>query len=261
MNLGIVGNGFVGNALYEGMRTHFDCYIYDIDEKRSHSSLQEVAQCDFIFLCVPTPMQSSGSIDMSYINNSVENLKQNGLKKTSIIVIKSTVTPGTCATLQKTLKNYVLSNPEFLTERYALEDFLNPRCIIIGGDNDPRDKLYKMYNKRFSNRKYFLTDSTTSELIKYTTNCFFGLKVTFMNEMKEICDAAGGNWEDLVDGFIAEGRVHPEHLDVPGHDGKLGFGGKCFPKDMNALVSYAIKEGLDPELLSSAIKKNNKIRK
>lgn len=268
MKLGIIGNGFVGGSLYEGMKSHFKCHIYDIDPQRSHSTLEQVAGCDIIFLCVPTPMNPEGSIDLSYINMAVQSLIENGLQESSILVIKSTVTPGTCRGLQESLGLSVLSNPEFLTERFALQDFLNPRCIIIGGDEAPRNKLHEVYEERFgiggyehTSVKYYLTDSTTSELIKYMCNCFFAVKVTFANEMKEICEAADGNWKELVDGFISEGRVFPEHLDVPGHDGRPGFGGKCFPKDMNALIGYAHSKGIDTTLLSAAINKNNAIRK
>jgi len=266
--IGIIGNGFVGNALYKGIKTfHNDVYVYDIDSSRSINSIEEVSLCNFIFICVPSPKGTDGKVDMSYTYQAIESILTNK-NKTPIIVIKSTVEPGTCKKLQDKYSIPVLSNPEFLTERYAFKDFMDPRCIIIGGDKEERNLLKNFYEIGFPSNNdhgkeynYYLTDSTTSELIKYTTNCFFSVKISFMNEMKQICDKAGGNWNDLVEGFVKEGRVFPEHLDVPGHDGKLGFGGKCLPKDLSAMVEYAQQYGIQSIIMKSAQDKNKELRK
>tara|TARA_E500000318_G_C3553550_1_gene210055 strand:+ start:853 stop:1677 length:825 start_codon:yes stop_codon:yes gene_type:complete len=267
--IGIMGNGFVGNALYKGITTfNKNVFVYDVDIKRSINTLQDIAKCNIIFLCVPTPKHTvTGEVDMSYTYQAIESLIDCGINDNVILVIKSTVKPGTCKNLQEKYNIPVLSNPEFLTERYALEDFMDPRCIIIGGDVKPRNTLKRFYENGFPStnehgkiHKYFLTDSITSELIKYTTNCFFSVKIAFMNEMKQICDQAEGNWEELVEGFIKEGRVFPEHLDVPGHDGKLGFGGRCFPKDLSAMVEYSKQNNIDPKIMQAATDKNKELR-
>jgi len=266
--IGILGNGFVGNALYEGMRHTNECHVYDVNEERSFSSLEEVAQCSFIFACVPTPQGKDGKVVMDYVHDALNSLLEYDVSN-SILIIKSTVEPGTCKYLQEKYDMPVVSNPEFLTERTAHHDFKFPRCIIIGGDEEPRNALKRLYEDSIfpSESKmgpmfiYYLTDSTTSELIKYTTNCFFSVKIAFMNEMKQVCDVAGGNWEELVEGFVCEGRVFPQHLDVPGHDGKPGFGGKCFPKDLSAIIEYAKAHDIDPKVMAGAQNKNNELRK
>lgn len=262
--IGIIGNGFVGNALYVGMQSTSDIKVYDIDPAKAIHSLEEVLSSEFIFLCVPTPQVYSGAIDLSYIEKCFKNIVANSkiLHKNVKIVIKSTVVPGTCDSLSKKYNLPVLSNPEFLTERFALEDFNNPRCIVIGGETPHVLELQKFYEAKFPSKMYhyIVTDTNTSELIKYITNCFFSVKISFMNEMKQISDAAGANWSEVIKGFIADGRVFPQHLDVPGHDSKLGFGGKCLPKDTNALTNFALSKQINPIMLKAAIKKNKEVR-
>jgi UDPglucose 6-dehydrogenase len=265
--IGIIGNGFVGNALYEGMRHTNECHVYDINKDRSLSTLEQVTGCSFIFICVPTPQGDDGRVVMDYVYNAINSLQEYDINN-SVLIIKSTVEPGTCNYLQKKYHVPVISNPEFLTERTACHDFKFPRCIVIGGDEEPRNALKSLYENSIfpsvSNTgpmfRYYLTDSTTSELIKYTTNCFFSVKIGFMNEMKQICDTAGGNWSELVEGFVYEGRVFPQHLDVPGHDGLPGFGGKCFPKDLSAIIEYAKAHDIDPKIMKGASDKNKELR-
>jgi len=265
--IGVLGNGFVGNALYEGMKHTNKCCVYDVDKERSISSLEDIATCSFIFVCVPTPQGEDGKVVMDYVHSAIDSLSCYDISN-SILVVKSTVEPGTCKALQKKYGIPVVSNPEFLTERVAHHDFKFPRCIIIGGDEFPRNALKRLYEKSiFPSEsdtgpifRYYLTDSTTSELIKYTTNCFFSVKIGFMNEMKQVCDAAEGNWSELVEGFMHEGRVFPQHLDVPGHDGQPGFGGKCFPKDLSAIIEYAQSNNIDPKVMIGARDKNKELR-
>jgi UDPglucose 6-dehydrogenase len=262
--IGIIGNGFVGNALYEGMKSVSEVVVYDKDHLKTIHSLQQVLTSEFIFLCVPTPSNKHGDIDLSYIYEAFQAIEDNRaqLHKGVKIVIKSTVTPGTCNELSVKYQLPVISNPEFLTERFAVQDFNDPRCIVIGGNAEHANQLRLLYELKFPSKKYpyVITDSTTSELIKYVTNCFFSVKISFMNEIKQICDASGANWSDLISGFVADGRVHPQHLDVPGHDGLLGFGGKCLPKDINALTNFAKLKGLNPIMLNAALVKNKQLR-
>ena len=263
-NIGIIGNGFVGNALYEGFKNYANVKVYDSNPLKSLNSLEDVLNNEFVFLCVPTPPAEHGKIDLSYIEWCFEQAFSGKytLPKNIKFIIKSTVIPGTCKRFSVKYKTNVLSNPEFLTERFALEDFNNPRSIIIGGETKSAIEVKNLYKlKFFQEEKYFLTDSTTSELIKYTTNCFFGVKLSFMNELKQIADSVEANWEDLLKGFVSDGRVFPQHLDVPGHDGKLGFGGKCLPKDLSALINVARSYNIVPSVMVAAQTKNNELRK
>jgi UDPglucose 6-dehydrogenase len=152
-------------------------------------------------------------------------------------------------------------NPEFLTERRARLDFINSARIVLGGSKINTGKVEKLYRARFPYVKIIKTDFETAELIKYMANCFFATKISFMNEMKQISEKLGTNWEDAINGFISDGRIGNSHIDVPGHDGELGFGGKCFPKDINAIIKKAEQLGIDPKVLKATWDKNLEVRK
>ena len=108
--------------------------------------------------------------------------------------------------------------------------------------------------------KYLVTDSTTSEFVKYMLNCFFSAKLSFMNEMYQIANSFGVNWEDAVVGLVSDSRIGDSHVSVPGPDGKLGYGGHCFPKDINAMIKFAERLGVDTKVLSAAWQKNLEVR-
>ena len=181
----------------------------------------------------------------------------NEARRETEVIIKSTVLPGTCRKMSEKYNFRVSSNPEFLTERRAKWDFVNAAQILIGSDDpDSANKIKSLYEQRFNSMKYTITDTVTSELIKYTLNCFFATKVSFMNEIKEISNKIGADWEKVVEGFTSDSRVGDSHVDVPGPDGKFGFGGKCFPKDLNGLTSFAKNLGLDTKVLEAAWEKN-----
>lgn len=259
--IGIVGGGFVGSATAWGFGTTHEVRVYDKNPKISQNSLKEVCECDFIFICVPTPSNKKGEVDLSIIESAIYKCKPlvNAKHK---LVIKSTVPPGTCKRLSKTFGLEILSNPEFLTERRAKWDFVNAAQILIGSEKKSSgEELKSLYQERFNSMKYTLTDTTTSELIKYTLNCFFSTKVTFLNEINQICSEVGANWTDLIEGFTSDSRVGDSHVNVPGPDGKYGFGGNCFPKDLKGLKSFAKNLNIDTTLLDAVWKKNTKLRK
>ena len=265
--IGIIGNGFVGSAIMHGFILHVDnIMIHDNNPKRGTHSLKElVKNCNSIFVCVPTPMFESGECDLSIVEEVVENidklLTQNEADKKAVI-IKSTVVPGTVERLAKKYpKLNFIFNPEFLTERKARLDFINTSRIVLGGDNEKTIKIVEdLYRVRFPYTKIIKTDFATAQLIKYMANCFFATKVSFMNEMYQISQSANANWDQAIEGFITDGRIGNSHIDVPGHDGDLGFGGKCFPKDLNAMIKRAEELGINPVVLKSAWEKNKEVR-
>lgn len=265
-NVGILGNGFVGQAIGNAFALTNSVFIYDKDETKGANTLNEtITNSDIIFICVPTPMKISkkNKIDLSIVHSlfkEIENLNTD--LKNKIFVIKSTVIPGTTTSLESKYKKMnICFNPEFLTERSANLDFINAPRIVIGSSNfDVLTKLESFYRQRFPYKKIIKTDATTSEFIKYVCNSFFATKVTFMNEMYEMSAKLGLEWDKIREGFITDGRVGNSHLDVPGHDGAFGFGGKCFPKDINAIINYYEECNLDPILLKAVWKKNIKIR-
>jgi UDPglucose 6-dehydrogenase len=133
--------------------------------------------------------------------------------------------------------------------------------VVLGGQNKNTKKVASLYRDRFPYIKIIETDFGTSQFIKYMANCFFATKVSFMNEMKQAADKIGINWHDAMEGFITDGRIGNSHLDVPGHDGSYGFGGKCFPKDINAFISFFESLGINPSVMKAAWKKNLEVRK
>lgn len=263
--IGIIGNGFVGSAIVHGFILHSDdILIYDNDPRKSTHSFEEVVdKSDIIFVCVPTPMFESGECDTSIIEKTIKDMTINKSISQKVIVIKSTVVPGTVEKLAQRYPdlNFVF-NPEFLTERKARLDFINASRIVLGSNKqDAIDKVASLYRIRFPHTHIIKTDFGTAQLIKYMANCFFATKVSFMNEMFQFCEAIGGDWNTAVEGFITDGRIGNSHIDVPGHDGDFGYGGKCFPKDINAMIKKSEDLGIDPKMLKASWEKNKEVRK
>ena len=132
--------------------------------------------------------------------------------------------------------------------------------IILGGDKELVNKVEKFFLLRFKNKHIIKTDSRTAELIKYMNNSFFATKVSIMNEFKLLCDVIGANWEDALNGFASDGRIGDSHLNVPGHDGKLGYGGTCFPKDVTSLINFAKKNSVLMNSIEGGWKTNLMVR-
>ena len=171
--VGVIGNGFVGESQAFAFGPTAEVKIFDVDPLKSMHSLEEVHACDFIFVCVPTPMKKDGSQDSFYIESVF-----NHAKKGSIYIIKSTVLPGTTVDLQEKYPHLnIVFCPEFLTQRTAKLDTMTQARIILGGDPKITDKVEKLFAERFMNRHYIHTDATTAELVKYMNNTFFATNV------------------------------------------------------------------------------------
>lgn len=259
--LSIVGCGFVGMSLYNGMSPCFDIRIYDKFKKGYHTLKETVNHSHFIFVCVPTPMNDDGSQDLSNLNDAIKSIVKIAKDKRKIIIIKSTVLPGTTRQLSKEYYQHgFVFNPEFLTERTALLDFINSNRIILGGSLGDTLLVKELYRVRFPHTPIFRTDFEQAELVKYVGNCFFALKVSFMNEIYDICDHLDIGYEEIKKLFLADGRVANSHMDVPGPDGHRGFGGKCFPKDLNGFIKWCDDNNLECDTLKSAETVNNRVR-
>jgi len=264
MNVGVIGNGFVGSAVVNGFALHANVKVYDIDPSRSVNTFDEVVQNNFIFVCTPTPMEpESGRTDKRILNEVVYKIAESRFTNSdTIVVIKSTTPPGTVETYVREFPNLsFVSNPEFLTERTANLDFINAPRIILGGDKSSVSRVSTLYRERFPYKKIIKTDHTTAQFIKYMSNCFFAVKISFMNEMYQAAHASGANWDDSRNGLVSSGRVANSHLDVPGHDGQYGFGGKCFPKDINSFIKVLENIDVKPTMLKAAWNKNLEVRK
>jgi nucleotide sugar dehydrogenase len=256
LKVGVIGNGFVGEAISFAFSSVSEIFVYDINPLKTIDDLESVHNCDFVFICVPTPMFEDGSQDLSYVESTFENATNK-----PVYIIKSTVLPGTTGQLCKKYSNFkIIFSPEFLTERSAKLDMLTQSRIILGGELALTDKVKSLFNQRFKIKNIIQTDLKTAELTKYMNNTFFATKVSIMNEFKLLSDKLGTNWEDALKGFVSDGRIGDSHLNVPGHDGKLGYGGTCFPKDVNALLYFSNKHDIKLNTIEGGWKTNLKVR-
>jgi UDPglucose 6-dehydrogenase len=260
MQIGIVGNGFVGNAIYQNFKNKVFTKVFDVKPEKCMNSLEDVLLSDIVFVCLPTPMYKNGECNVSFIEEFFRSA--NIYKHDPLFVIKSTVPIGTTermCRLRDDLK--IVHNPEFLTAVNAVEDFRNTDRNIIGGRQDLCLELRDFYVKHFPNTPVQIVKSNESETIKYFCNSFLAVKVALFNNLYEICEKFEMNFDSVKDGVISDNRIGPSHTKVPGPDGLMGFGGYCFPKDINALINTLKENDIDDSLFSSVWQYNQKIRK
>lgn len=225
------------------------------------------------FVCVPTPMRPDGSADLSIVESVLEEL--NSVDGHRIAVVKSTIPPGTTArwNIEYSTKGRltVIFCPEFLTEANALDDMRNQTRIILGGPRPHINTVKQIFQSAFPKVTLVKTSSTTAEMVKYTTNCFLAIKVAFANEIAQICEALDDcdmniDYDKVIEYSKLDKRLGDSHWAVPGpvatEDGRYvrGFGGHCFPKDINALIVVANEIGVKPTVLSAAWQKNLELR-
>jgi len=271
MNIGIIGNGFVGKSIKESFKNYYEIFTFDKDKRKSNiESLNElISKCEIIFVCLPTPMNNDGSCHLNIVEETLSKINiycdefdYYGIEQRTI-VIKSTVVPGTTERWNKEYKYIDIAfNPEFLTEANAIDDFKNQNKIIIGSTRKVGAKIKSVYSKVFPKVPVIKTSATIAEMIKYFTNTFLAMKVSFANEMYKICEKLDIDYDKVTEYAVYDERIGYSHLNVPGPDGDFGFGGHCFPKDLNALINLAEKQGLglDINVLKATLETNNKVR-
>lgn len=254
--IGIIGGGVVGRATARCFMEHAEVRVYDQVKERAIHSLHETNSCDIVFICLP-----EAKLDTFFdsCNPSV------ALKETNF-VIKSTCQIGTTRKLAAKygLKNLVHS-PEFLTARCAMTDAQLPARNIIGDTarsgnyTECCSKLHELYRKRFPGIPVLWMRSDESEAVKLFTNSFFAVKIGYFNEIRALADTLGLNWEAVREGMLSDGRIAHSHTQVPGPDGKRGFGGACLPKDLKMLIEAITSEHLAASVLIGAASRNNHI--
>ena len=255
--IGIVGFGFVGESQAFAFAPTADIKVYDVDETKRTHSLEETLLQEFVFVCLPTPMKKDGSQDLSIIENFFANVPG---RYNPIFILKSTVLPGTTKMLESKYNLKIVFCPEFLTEKTAKLDMLTQARIVIGGNPLGVLKVKNLFESRFGKKHFVLTDSTSAELVKYMANNFLTVKTAFMNEYYDLVEQVGGTWEEVVEGFVSDPRIGNSHTSVPGHDGKRGFGGTCFPKDINAIIEFSKEQGVQMNTLEAAWETNLRVR-
>lgn len=220
---------------------------------------------DAVFSAVGTPPDEDGSADLQYVLAVAKEFAKN-IKKHSLIITKSTVPVGTAEKVRKvvidTLKERgeeiefdVVSNPEFLKEGTALEDFMNPDRIVIGCDSDYAKMIMQSIYKKFPDEKLVFTTIPSAEMIKYAANSMLAVRISFINDIANLCDKVGANIEDVAKGIGLDSRIGPKFLQAG-----CGYGGSCFPKDVKALVKTGEKNNVDMNVIKAA-EKTNEIQK
>ncbi len=241
--IGIIGIGMVGGALkrYFEKKENYKLFLYDINGK---GSVEEINKADYIYVCVPTPSTPDGECNVSIVDASVRLLKGN-----KVVIIKSTVIPGTTDKLQdKYQQHKILFNPEFLTEETADQDMLYPDKQIVGYTKRSftiaKDIIQQLPLAPFER----IVPAKEAEMCKYFGNSWFFTKVIFANQMYDICQKAGIDYDGVRDLVSADKRIGRTHLDVL-HKKNRGVGGKCLPKDLKALIKFSEELGVKSKLL------------
>lgn len=260
MKLGIIGKGFVGSAVSNGFDK--ECEQVIVDPKYTDNTIVDVLDCKLVFVCVPTPVAEDGSCDTSIVKDVLIELSMRDYK--GVVVVKSTIIPDYLHEFKKEFDLKIVYNPEFLTEANANEDFKNPPFQVFGGKWRDCEVVEKAYLRHSSVRivPTFKVDLTTASLLKYTINSWLATKVIFFNELKELHELGSSmvTWEQFTDMLSRDERIGNTHMQVPGPDGKKGFGGHCFPKDTEALLHYANKKNIKMSVLRKAVSTNKKLR-
>lgn len=265
-NVGIIGYGFVGEATAKGFASSKENEVFWYDKfKESPNTLDEVVtNSEFIFICLPTPMfRDYSGQDISIVEGVIEEIAPKLKGTDKVLIIKSTVLPGTTQKFQDKYPeiNFAM-NPEFLTQSKANDDFLNPARTVLGVSNQKvGGRISQIYKTILSSdQKYFLVGLTEAEIIKYMSNLMLASKVLLANEFYMLSEKIGANYKEIYKAVEADPRIG-SHLNVPGPDGDLGFGGACFPKDTLGLLSFSKQKDVDMSALNAIWEKNLKIRK
>ena len=259
--IGVIGNGFVGNAVAKGFKNKLEVRIYDVDENKATHSYMEALTSDYVFVCLPTPMVSveGGKCNLSILEDFF-----GGIPTTidGTLIIKSTVPIGTTNRFVKKYPHLkIINNPEFLTSANSEHDFINSDRHVIGGNERITYGLEKLYEYCFPYIPIYTMKSDESELVKYFSNCFLASKVMIFNEMKILCDNIPNvDYNKIIESVSEDSRIGASHTSVPGPDGEYGFGGTCFPKDINALIHTMEQYGMNPLILKSVWEQNKKYR-
>jgi UDPglucose 6-dehydrogenase len=246
MKVGIIGHGFVGRATRLLECADVEINIYDVVESLCYplgTQVSDMADCQFIFVCVPTPQGANGECITDYVTTVMRNIDKAGIDRTkTYVVVRSTVPIG----YSDSHKAYFM--PEFLTEKNYENDFINCKNWILGsnGNKEFESKIGELLNSSYAagrinyNNITFVT-TKEAETIKYTRNCYLATKIAFFNEIEEICAHKGIDYETVRKGATSDSRIGESHTMVPGYDGFRGFGGHCLPKDISALA-YDVRD-------------------
>ncbi len=264
VKIGIIGVGYVGGALREWFENHperFRLFVYD--KYKELGSPEEVNQANIIFVAVPTPFHfEENRYDDSAVVETLENIDDG-----KVVVIKSTITPGSTERFQKRHpKKIILFSPEFLRAKTAVNDFLNPERQIMGIVDEAHRKCAEELFELLPRAPYEkVLHATEAEMVKFFGNTYLATRVIFANQMYDVCEKLGVNYDNVREAVSRDARIGGSHLDVLCDDYR-GYGGiglqnsACFPKDMKAFIQFADSIGVDLQLHKKADELNEKLR-
>lgn len=262
----VIGLGFVGGALHKSfaLKKVNPLGGYDRFKNGGVGSLEECLESPILFLCLPTLYEEvRGEYDKSAIKETLANLAN--YKYRGIIVLKSTVEPGTTDEYSRIHPNLeIMHNPEFLSAATAFHDFHNQTHIVLGKGPNCTDanlqKVHDFYHEYYPNAEISVCKAVESESMKSFVNSFYSVKIQFFNELYLLCQKNGSDFEMIKKLMLKNDWINPMHTQVPGHDGKLSYGGACFPKDTNALLQCMKKHGSPHQLLEGCVRERNVLR-
>jgi UDPglucose 6-dehydrogenase len=255
--VGIVGIGFVGGAIRDAMQDVCDLVLVDSDRNRGVHNFKDLFDCEAIFVCVPSPQGEDGRCDTSILESVLECLHS----YTGVIISKCTASPEVYTQLNEKYPNLIHA-PEFLVAATASQDYVNGTFAFIGGKIQAYRNLATEIIKLGQRNLITVHHCSIAEaaMAKYTINTYLATKVVWMNELYQLCEKMGINYNKVVAMARADARIGDSHLRVPGPDGSFGFGGACFPKDTAALLKIAEDYAVQLNVLDSAVKKNTILR-
>jgi nucleotide sugar dehydrogenase len=259
MKIGIVGMGYVGKAMCEFFERRYSVVGYD--EPLGIGSREKINACDCAVVCVPTPQADDGHCDTSVVESVV------GWLETPLIIIKSTVAPGTTDRLVKQRGKPIIFSPEYCGESsywspYAFHtSVVETPFFIFGGNPELTRRAVDLYMPIAGPvKRYIQTTAVSAELAKYMENCFFATKISFCYEMAEICRAFGADYNTVRELWLNDPRINPMHTAVFSENSRP-FSGKCLPKDLAGLIATAKASGTNPMLLEAVQAMNNEYQR
>jgi UDPglucose 6-dehydrogenase len=266
MSVSVMGLGFVGGSILKSLKLKGCKNVIGYDKYKDEykNNFEKCLNSKYCFIAVPTQFdEETNEYDKSCIRDVCEKLEKE--KYSGLIILKCTVEPQTTENLIKEFPNLkLLHNPEFLTAATAFEDFHNQKHIVLGRTNKVTDEdlidLITFYKKYYPDAEISTCTSTESESMKIFVNCFYSVKVQFFNELYLLCKKMDCSYNTVRNLMLKNKWINPMHTDVPGPDGKLSYGGYCFPKDTNALLNHMIKNDSLNEVLKATIKERNIMR-
>ena len=267
-NIGVVGVGCVGSAVYEYFNGRKDINTVGYDkfkeEFNSKTNFENLLGQDVLFLCLPTLYNDKlKQYNKEAIHNVCGQLNEKRYK--GLVVLKSTVEPGTTQKLSDFYEYLDFAhNPEFLTARTAFEDFATQSHIVLGKTRQCKESKFQTLEKLMKHcwpeSEFSVCNSTESESMKSFCNCFYAMKISIFNEYYKTCQKLGTSFNKVTEMMLKNGWINNMHTDVPGPDGKLGYGGVCFPKDTSALYQFLRREGLPHRMIKASVKENKEVR-